>query len=195
MNISWVRMMVCGCVMAPLIGFAADIPGNLAPNPSFELPENGAGQLPEGWRFFASKPQKIALTDKVAASGKQSLMMTALGAPQAFQGVTCEVPVKEGEKYTFEVKYLADKDDRPGGTLDLRLVVELKRENGSEVARPMSQPVKASQFSRLRWETLALRKLLIPKDVVKVVAGIHLCDNERGGSGTVYLDDMVILKN
>lgn len=173
---------------------AAEIPGNLAPNPSFEQPENGAEQPPEGWNVFASKDRKTMLTDKMAASGRQSLKMTAQGIVNAFQGITFHHPVSEGEKYTFEAKYIADKEDRPGGTMDVRLVIEWKREDGSEVSRTMSHPVKAAQISRLRWETMSLKKIPVPKDAVKAVFGIHLCDNDRGGSGTVYVDDVVILK-
>lgn len=189
----WLGVVFCSILIIPLAGFAADIPGNLAPNPSFEIPENGAGQLPAGWNPFSSKQLKAALTDKVAATGKQSLMLNPQGVTWGAGGIWLPLPVEEGAKYTFEAKYIADKEDRPSGTIDLRLVIEWKREDGSEISR-INQPVKAHQISRLRWETLSLRKVQPPKGAAKGVFGIHVCDNERSGSGTVYVDDVVILR-
>lgn len=192
-GLSWLVAILSAWAISSVV-HAAEIPGNLAPNASFELPENGADQQPVGWNVFSSKDRKTTLTDKVAASGRQCLKMTAQGLVNAFQGITFAIPVSEGEKYTFEAKCIADKEDRPGGTMDVRLVIEWKRDDNSEVSRTTSNPVKATQISRLRWETMSLKKIPVPKDAVKAVFGIHLCDNDRGGSGTVYVDDVVILK-
>lgn len=175
---------------------AAEVPGNIAPNFSFEELADASGKKPLGWDVFSNdKNAKIELTDKLAASGRQSLKMTATGVAKGYQGVNFSLPVSEGEKYSFDVQYIGDKDDRPGGTMDLRLVIEWKRMDGSEISRTSSTPIKAPQISRLRWETLSLKKVPVPKDAVNAVFGIHLCDNERPGSGTVYVDDVVILKH
>lgn len=188
-------------IVTALVGFlvgdfslAADIPGNLAPNPSFELPENGSGQPPSGWTVFASKQKNVALTDTIARSGRQSLAFSAQGMVNAFAGVIFTLPASEGEKFDFEVSYTGDKTNRPDGTLHIMLLIEWKRADGTEIARTMTPPLKAHQISRLRWESMALRKAVAPKDTDKAIFGIHCCDGERGGRGTVYFDDVVILR-
>lgn len=143
---------------------AADIPGNLAPNPSFELPENGSGKQPDQWSVFGSKQKKAVLTDTIAHSDRQSLMLSPQGVVDGFGGVIFALPASESEKFDFEAFYIEDKTNRPDGTLHIMLVIEWKRADGAEISRITTYPLKAHQISRLRWESIALRKVVAPKD-------------------------------
>lgn len=173
---------------------AQDESSNLAPNASFEEPDGGIGQTPTGWFPFTSKMNTSTLSDMAARTGKQSLRMSAQKIPDAYQGMNLAIPVTEGEKYDFSAFVIGDKEDKAGGTAHGMLVIEWKREDGSEISRSLSKQWKAQGISRLRWEPISLDKAIAPKGAVKAVFGIHFCDGPQGGKGAIFVDDMMIEK-
>ncbi len=102
--------------------------------------------------------------------------------------------VIEGKKYTFSMYALNNRDDSLGGSAHLQLSIEWIDGSGKEIARTYSQPGTAS-LSKMRWETIAIRKIQAPKGAVQAKFGIHLSDGEKGGKGSVFLDDALIEEN
>jgi len=189
MKIFFVCVMAAGLTAA---GIALGNEENLADNPSFEQPENGTGQNPANWNVFTSKLNTMGISDVVAHTGLQSLKMAAQKIPNAYQGITIEKDVAGGEKYSFSVFLIGDKDDRIGGTAHGMLVIEWKRPDGSEISRTLSKVWQARGISRLRWEQLSIPKAKAPKEATKAIFGIHLSEGKKGGKGCIYVDDVVI---
>lgn len=194
MKSGFLILLAAALVMPCLPAQAQDESSNLAPNASFEEPDGGIGQTPTGWFPFSSKLNTSTLSDKTARSGKQSLRMAAQKIPDAYQGMNLAMPVAEGERYNFSAFLIGDKEDKAGGTAHGMLVIEWKREDGSEISRTLSKQWKAQSISRLRWEPISLDKATAPKGAVKAVFGIHFCDGPQGGKGAIFVDDMAIEK-
>lgn len=193
-----IPLILCVAIMASVVMGqvgSGDTRENLAPNPSFENLVAEGVMEPAGWSIFTSKHRNCRLSHTVASSGKYSLKLWAQGEPMAFVGVTFTIPVEEGQKFDFEAKCIADKLEKSRGTTDIKLVIEWRKEDGSEISRSIGAPLLVTQLSRLRWSTVSLRKAEAPRGAVTGVFGIHLCDGPKPNStGTVYVDDVVITR-
>jgi hypothetical protein len=165
---------------------------NLAENAGFEL-SLVEKDRPSGWYFFTSKAGSIALTREVKRSGEQCAKISTQKTPGAFLGLSQTLSVKPGEKYTFSVYLLNDKHDPLGGSAHGQLNIEWKDNTGKEIARITGAPWDLL-VSRLRWEMYTIRNVEAPKGAVEGVFGIHLLDGEKGGQGSVFLDDVMITR-
>lgn len=167
---------------------------NLAPHGGFEEPAGAIGAMPpEPWAFFSTKANGFGITRDNKRSGEQCLKISAQKAAGAFQGLILDLPVAEGEKYTFSVYVTNDRNEPLGGSASGQLVIEWKGPTGKEVARSASTPWTAG-LSRMRWEQVTIGKAKVPDGAVRGVFGIHLNDGADGGKGMMYVDDVVIEK-
>ncbi len=192
------RRLLVSFILCPaliLAAYAQQPDSNLTANPSFEEPEGGVGQGPASWMLFTSKINAISLSDRAARTGSQSLKMSAQKLPDAFQGANMFLDVNEEERYSFSAYIIGDREDKIGGSAHGMLVIEWKREDGSEITRTVGPQWEARNLSRLRWEQIQLNKIPVPKGAVKAVFGIHLCDGKQGGKGSIYVDDVIIERN
>ena len=169
----------------------AEAKENLAGNPGFEEPSGEALQ-PAIWNIFSSKKTDILTTQATKKSGNQAVRMTAQDIPKAFQGMTQIIPVVAGEKYTFSVALINDKLSPLTGSASGTLVIEWKNEAGKEINRATS-PAWTRSLSRIRWGTIAIKKVEAPPDATQGTFGIHLSEGEEGGKGSVVIDDVEIV--
>jgi hypothetical protein len=167
---------------------------NVAPNGGFEEPAGSVGAMPsEPWSFFTTKANGFGITRDNKRSGEQCLKISAQKAAGAFQGLILDLPVAEGEKYTFSAYITNDREDPIGGSASGQLVIEWKGPTGKEVARSASTPWTAG-LSRMRWDQVTIGKTKVPDGAVRGVFGIHLNEGTDGGKGSMYVDDVVIEK-
>jgi len=166
---------------------------NLAPNPGFEQPPAVSNGAPEGWTYFTTKGNTICLTTEKKHGGEQCLQMAAQNVALAYQGIHVELPVAEGEKYTFEVFVTNSRSNLLSGTVSGLLVIEWKDANGQEITRAMSTSWNAA-LSRMRWESFSIKKTKAPKGAVLAKFGIQLHDG-NAGKGSVLVDDVRIEKD
>jgi hypothetical protein len=175
----------------PSISGAAE--ENLADNPGFEggVTEDGDAIA---WSFFSNKkPNRAVVTDH-KRSGEHSLKLTGLGAPKGFQGANTSVPVTPGKRYSFSAFVNNSKADTLGGSAHGMLVIEWLRADNQEISRCMSKMYTTS-LSRMRWESLAISREEAPEGAVRGIFGIHLCEGEKGATGSVYIDDVMIVED
>ena len=165
---------------------------NLVPNPGFEEPV-GEGQEPKGWEIFSTKKKGILTTQLIKKSGSQAVRMSAQELAKSYQGMTLTLPVAAGEKYTFTVALINDKQSPLGGSAFGSLVIEWKNEAGKEISR-VTSPSWTKSLSRIRWDTVTIKKAQVPPDAVKAIFGIHLSDGDEGGGGAVVIDDVGIVR-
>ncbi len=178
-------------VAALLAGFSlaarAGGPSNLVANGNFSGGKNASG-WPTGWEYYTTSrggPELAGLP------GQLSVRLAAQGQPHAFQGIFQRIPVTEGERYTVNVRVLNAKDDPLGMAVVGRLVIEWINASDREVGRETANAVDGT-FSRLRWEDRSLRRIRAPKGAVAAKIGFHLFDGERGGQGSVLIDDFTV---
>jgi hypothetical protein len=189
---------VCLASVMVLLGtaaFAADqeeTPANLAPNASFEDPA-AEKEPPTGWAVFATKSPAMTTYRGTAHSGEQCLKFETQKSAKDFQGLLQTLPVEAGAKYTFRAFLTNNKEDPLGGSAYGNLVIEWKNSADREVGRSSSTTWNRS-LSRMRWDEVVIRKAIAPKDAVRGVFGIHLNEGDQGGSGSVLVDDAMIIK-
>lgn len=165
---------------------------NLAPNPGFEIPANAPeGTAAQDWLLFSSKQTLSFVAREVKRTGEQSLKVSAQKLPGSYQGVYLSLPVTEGEKYTFSIYAINNKVDPVGGTAHGQLALEWIDATGKEISRDYSQ-IWNSSLSKMRWETIAIRKKQAPKGAVNAKFGIHFSDGDKGGKGSFFIDDVLI---
>jgi hypothetical protein len=172
---------------------AEEQPANLIGNPGFEEPViSQAGVAPGApWNLFSNKLTLMELTRTIKRSGEQSLKITSQKIPNAYQGFNQTVPVKTGEKYTFSAYMINNKEDPLSGTTHAQLVIEWVNEQGKEISRDYSQVITSS-LSKMRWELITLRKKAAPGGAVSARFGIHLSEGEKGGKGSIFVDDVFL---
>ncbi|HBA85041.1 MAG TPA: hypothetical protein DCZ95_13190 [Verrucomicrobia bacterium] len=173
--------------------YADDEPANLIGNAGFEEPANAQEGVSPGapWQTFSSKLNLLELTRSNKRTGEQSLKMTSQKLPNAYQGINQAIPVEGGKKYTFSIYAINNKQDPLGGTTHAQLVIEWVDDKGKEISRDYSAPV-GSSLTKMRWETIALRKKAAPNGAVSARFGIHFSEGEKGGKGSIFVDDVLL---
>ena len=149
--------------------------------------------MPLGWTFFKRNSLRAGVTKEASKTGKQSLKMTCAKAPNDFEGANLKLPVAPGRKYTFSAFFKNDKLDPLGGTAHSMLVLEWHAADGTEMNRIQSRMFDAN-LSRLRWEQQLLKSVAAPPGAVTAIFGIHLCDGDSGGRGSILVDDVTIVE-
>lgn len=169
----------------------AGVSTNLLTNPSFEESDLGVPGLPAGWECV-STTTKLGMSITAAAhqSGLQGLRLTSPGVPRACQMLTQRLEVVGGGKYTFNAGVINDASDPLKGTTYLQLCIEWLNEEGRELSRNFTHP-QGQTFSKNRWALVALGKVKAPSKAVRAVVGIHMFEGERGGKGSLLIDDVV----
>lgn len=187
-------LFAAGAMAAPAADEPASAPeaANIAPNPGFESPAT-EGMQPDGWTPFTSRIMNIIVTKANPHGGEQSLKMSAQKAPKEFQGLLFNLPVAEGERYSFTAFVRNDNADPLGGTARGQLVIEWQTAAGKEVSRATS-PEWGPSLTRLRWDTASVKKTEVPKGATAAKIGIHMHEGPRGGQGSFYVDDVVIIR-
>ena len=168
-------------------------PANLIGNPGFETPVLSQGGVApsEPWQLFSNKLILMELSRDIKHAGEQSLKFSSQKVPNSYQGCNQVIPVKAGNKYTYSAYLINNKEDPLGGTTHIQLVIEWVNEQGKEISRDYSNPI-GSSLSKMRWEILALRKKVAPAGAVTARFGIHLSEGEKGGKGSLYIDDVLV---
>ncbi len=181
-------------LIASVCGVDASTKQNLALNPGFEFPEGAKGKEPERWNSFASKTNGIGITSRDWRSGRQCVRMAAQRAKGAYQGLLLDLPAEPGERYSFSAYIKADKNDRLGGTTHCLLTIEWLDENGKQISKSDSK-VWGRTLSRLNWKRVAVEKATAPEDAVLARCVIQLKDGEKVGSGSIFVDDVLIRRH
>ena len=166
---------------------------NLIPNAGFEQSISDEDAHPAEWICFTSKDQVLGITDSEKHSGSRSLKITAQETPNAYQGINYTFPIHTDTKYTFSVYVMNDKSNPLKSTAHGMLVIEWKAADNKEISRTLSKSWDQS-LSKMRWEQFSLNNVKPPKGAVSATAGIHLCDGESGGKGSVFLDDALLIE-
>jgi len=167
--------------------------GNLIPNAGFEQAIAGEGSVPAEWVPFTSKNVILGTTSAVKRNGAQSLKMSAQKIPNTFQGVNYTAPVNAGSKYTFSTYVMNDKNDPLKGTANGMLVIEWKSADNKEMSRILSKLWDPS-LSRMRWEPFSINNAEPPKGAVSATFGIHFSDGKDVSSGSVFIDDVLLIE-
>ena len=104
--------------------------------------------------------------------------------------LTQRLDVVAGGKYTFSAGVINDENEPLKGTTYLQLCIEWLNEEGRELARNFTRP-QGQTFSKSRWVRVAVDKTKAPPKAVRAVVGIHMFEGERGGKGSLLIDDVV----
>lgn len=194
---SWIVWLCAGALcLCAWCGSAADEPepDSALANPSFEGGEGVDGQLPPAWGYYSTHKPSISVTTKIGRTGSQAAEMTAQGVAQGGQGLIQRIPVNPGEVYTFTA-YVRNNPDAPlGGSAWVQLVIEWLDAAGRELTRTWGQP-QDKMMSRLRWSEMSIANVKPPPRAVKAVFGVHLYEGDKGGKGSVLVDDVGLLQN
>ncbi len=194
-RVQWFAGAICGMLMISATDVLAQETGsrNLAENPGFEAPINAPEGSPPGspWETFTSKINRMQVSREAVRTGEQSIKFSAQKIVKGYQGMTQHLPVTAGTKYSFFIYAMSDKNDPMGGSAHLQLVIEWLNADGKEIGRDYSAMITSS-LSRMRWELMALRKKAAPSGVASARFGIHLSEGEKGGKGSVFVDDAFV---
>lgn len=161
---------------------------NLLANPGFEESPQNDPAPPAGWERYSTAKMESSVTAAAHLGGLQCLKLASQGVPRAFQGLTQRIDIVAGEKYTFSASVMNDQSDPLKGMAYLQLCVEWQNAEGREVARNFSPP-QGQTFSKSRWTLVEIRKVKAPPGAMRAVVGIHLYEGERGGKGSLLVDD------
>jgi hypothetical protein len=165
---------------------------NLAPNAGFEKPQR-AGVLPDGWQSFSSKNAHIGIVAEPSRNGRQSVKLKTQQRGKSYQGLHTSLPVSPGEKYSFSLFALNDRNDPLKGCARAQLVIEWKGPTENEISR-ISSPNWNRNLSRMRWTHFSLEDQEVPEGAVKAVFGVHLIEDEPDGAGAFLIDDVEITR-
>ena len=169
----------------------AGVSTNLLSNPSFEESDLGAPGMPSGWECISTTTKLGAsITAAAHQGGSQCLRLASQGVPRACQMLTQRLDVVGSGKYTLSAGVINDESDPLKGTTYLQLCIEWLNEEGRELSRNFTHP-QGQTFSKSRWTSVALGKVKAPSKAVRAVVGIHLFEGERGGKGSLLIDDVV----
>jgi hypothetical protein len=183
--------MICISLM-PSAGRAAN-ERNIVPNGSFEEPAEQTGVIPEGWGYLTSKESNLIGTyKKEFRSGNQCVRIESQNAPNAYEGLKYETPVKPDSQYTFS-SYLKECRESPikGGTRGM-MVIEWYDDQNNKISREVGPEWKGN-LSRMRWRNYAMKRQKVPEGATKGVFGIHLIE-DAPGEGAFLVDDVEILE-
>ena len=175
-------------LIAGSVGAQPDVSTNFLSNWSFEASSPKDPAPPDGWQRYTTSKIGAFITADASQSGKQCLRFSAQGIPRAFQGLTQRMEIVSGEKYTFAASVMNDPADPLKGVVHLQLCIEWLNAEGREVFRNFTSPQQT--FSKTRWTQLMVRKVKAPPGAVCAVVGIHLYEGERGGKGSLFVDDV-----
>lgn len=165
---------------------------NLIANAGFEQTV-AEGGVPAEWVPFTSKNVAIETTGAVKRNGAQSLKISAQKIPNAFQGVNYTIPVTAGSRYTFSAYVMNDKSDPLKDTVHGMLVIEWKSADNKEMSRTLSKLWEPS-LSRMRWELFSINNAEPPKGAVSATFGIHFCEGKEVSSGSILIDDVMLIE-
>ena len=184
------RMLIAAACLVATSGSAQPEAGgtNLLLNASFEQAVGGDRGLPVDWATYTTAKLVAEVTTHARRDGQQSLHFTAQGLPRAVQGLTQRIAVVAGEKYTFTANAMNDEADPLKGSAYFQIGIEWVNAGGHEICRNFTAP-QGLTLSRVRWETVALRKVRAPASAVEAVVGLHFVDGDRAGKGSVFVDD------
>ncbi|MBN1269470.1 MAG: hypothetical protein JXB04_07785 [Kiritimatiellae bacterium] len=174
-------------------GRAEETPGNLAPNASFEAASREDATMPARWQVFSDPDPHVALSTGRARSGQKALRFTALGRRGGHQCCVAALPVAAGKKYSFGVHVRNDKDDKLDQDTKGLLSIEWLDPRGLELSR-MNSDGWSSDLSVLRWTFVSTGRVNPPHRATRARFVIHLCEEGRGGKGSYYADDALILE-
>ena len=73
------------------------------------------------------------------------------------------------------------------------LVIEWKSADDKEMSRTLSKMWDPG-LSKLRWEQISINNAEPPKGAVSATFGIHFCDGKSGASGSVFVDDVMLIE-
>ena len=163
---------------------------NLLANPGFEEPvQNNLSSPPEREAYSTAKIN-LSVTEAEHQGGVRCLQLSAQGVPHAAQGLIQHLDVVSGEKYTFSASVINDADAPLKGTTYLQLCIEWLDADGREVSRVFTRP-QGQAFSKSRWTILEVEKVRAPPKAIRAVVGLHLYEGERGGKGSLLVDDVL----
>lgn len=163
-------------------------------NSSFEGGDQVEGQLPPPWGYYSTHKPSVSVTTKIGRSGSQAAEMNAQGIAQGGQGLIQRIPVSPNEVYTFTAYVRSNPDAPLGGSAWVQLVIEWLDAAGRELTRTWGQP-QDKMMSRLRWSEMTIANVKPPPRAVKAVFGVHLYEGDKGGKGSVLVDDVALLQN
>jgi hypothetical protein len=163
---------------------------NLLANGGFEGGKTARNE-PEAWSFFTSKMGTGTIATNAASEGTQCLRIRAQGTPGGVSGVTQELPVGQGQKFTFTAKFQHMEEDKLKGNAFGLLVVEWRDFTGKELQRSTSKPWKRS-LGQPEWDEAEIRKAKPPQGAVQATFGVHLNDGPSGSKGSMLVDDVVV---
>jgi hypothetical protein len=166
---------------------------NLIANAGFEQAATEGGSMPAEWVPFTSKNVVLETTGAVKRNGAQSLKITAQRIPNAFQGVNYTIAITAGSRYTFSAYVMNDKSDPLKNTVHGMLVIEWKSADNKEMSRTLSKQWD-SGLSRMRWELFSINNAEPPKGAVSATFGIHFCEGKEVSSGSVLIDDVMLIE-
>ncbi len=188
------RFALAACLVCAYAASAEDATDkNLVPNGGFEQSVADEGSVPTDWVPFTSKNVVLGTSRSAKRDGEQSLRMSAQKIPNAFQGVNHIMPLTPGSKYTFSAFFMNDKNDPLKNTATGMLVIEWKSADNKEMSRTLSKMWDPG-LSKLRWEQISINNAEPPKGAVSATFGIHFCDGKSGASGSVFVDDVMLIE-
>ena len=188
------RFALAACLVCAYAASAEDATDkNLVPNRGFEQSVADEGSVPTDWVPFTSKNVIIVTSGAAKHSGEQSLRISAQRIPNAFQGVNFTNSVNAGSRYTFSAYVMNDKNDPLKNTATGMLVIEWKSADDKEMSRTLSKMWDPG-LSKLRWEQISINNAEPPKGAVSATFGIHFCDGKSGASGSVFVDDVMLIE-
>jgi hypothetical protein len=164
---------------------------NLVTNPGFEASEPGQPDRPQGWGVFTESqiPGGAELSTEKAQEGKQSLKMFVPPTQNFFIGAGQEPVVSEGDKIKATAHVL---DGGLTGSTEVKIGLEWKRIDGTEISRRESQPLKAEMLSKTDWTPMEVDGIA-PPGAVRV--GIVITFLPQASTvGHVYVDNVVVRK-
>jgi hypothetical protein len=73
------------------------------------------------------------------------------------------------------------------------LVIEWKSADNKEMSRVLSK-LWDPGLSKMRWEQFSINNAEPPKGAVGATFGIHFCEGKDIASGSVFVDDVVLIE-
>lgn len=162
-------------------------PQNLAENPSFEESRTNEPNAAASWDTWSTHGKSPQVVTGVARTGRQCLELSCQGTSGAFMCAFQELPVVPGSEYEFSV-YV--RNAKLQGAAHGSLGIEWRNAEGAEIGRNSSERWTLAA-SRFVWERYALAATA-PAGAERARFVIHFSDGDPAGSGSCYVDDVVI---
>ncbi len=168
----------------------ADAGENLSSNPGFEDASGAAGDIPDGWVWFASEDQSVGIDEEISRSGSRSVKISAQRARDAQGGIFQELTVDPLREYTFAAYVLNDEAGPLGQWSSGMIGIEWKKADDSDISRVKSEAWNW-QLSGRRWERYFV-KAKAPSRAAKARFVIYLYDGPLPSTGSFFVDDVEV---